>query len=308
MAAVFTQCRKEWNWLAENPVSFIKKPAHAVARDRRILADEMTKILIELNYEVGRPIVRKKQLVGAFFCWQLKRVCDELAGWFASMDRYSASKGGDRALWLEAYGGRPYTLDRVKNGGEPFYIPTLAISVLGGIQPDRLQSCLLKGDDDGLSARFLYIYPNPAPRQRPKYLADDRIIKQITSKLEALAPDMDENQKPCSRNLPLSPEAANIFEDWWQQLLAVAPEAGRMSGWWGKAQGLCLRIALVLENLDWVVTADGLEPTEVSVRTMENAIHFMENYAGPMAERAHGMACATVKEVNMRRLERFSFT
>ena len=98
-------------------------------------------------------------------------VRDELAGWFTSMDRYSASKGGDRALWLEAYGGRPYTLDRVKNGGEPFYIPSLAISVLGGIQPDRLQSCLLKGDDDGLSARFLYIYPNPAPRQRPKHLS-----------------------------------------------------------------------------------------------------------------------------------------
>ncbi|MFC3053226.1 DUF3987 domain-containing protein [Kordiimonas pumila] len=80
----------------------------------------------------------------------LLMVRDELAGWFASFDRYSGSKGGDRALWLEAYGGRPYTLDRVKNGGTPFHIPSLAIAVIGGIQPDRLQSCLLKGDDDGL--------------------------------------------------------------------------------------------------------------------------------------------------------------
>jgi len=71
--------------------------------------------------------------------------------------------------------------------------------VLGGIQPNRLQSCLLKGDDDGLSARFLYIYPNSVPRQRPKHLVDDKIIKQITGKLDALAPDMDENQTPCSR-------------------------------------------------------------------------------------------------------------
>ena len=174
--------------------------------------------------------------------------------------------------------------------------------MLGGIQPDRLQSCLLKGDDDGLSARFLYIYPNPAPRQRPKHLADDRIIKQITGKLDALAPDMDENQTPCSRILPLSAAAADLFEVWWQQLLAVAPENGRMSGLWGKAQGLCLRIALVLEYLDWAVTADGLEPTEVSVRTIENAIHFMDAYAGPMAEQAHGIASKTAKEVNMRRL------
>ncbi len=101
----------------------------------------------------------------------LLAVRDELAGWFGGMDRYTGGKGGDRALWLEAYGGRPYTLDRVKNGGEPFHIPNLAISVLGGIQPDRLESCLLKGDDDGLSARFLYIYPNPAPRQKPRPLS-----------------------------------------------------------------------------------------------------------------------------------------
>jgi len=232
-------------------------------------------------------------------------VRDELAGWFASMDRYSASKGGDRALWLEAYGGRPYTLDRVKNGGEPFYIPSLAISVLGGIQPDRLQSCLLKGDDDGLSARFLYIYPNPAPRQRPQHLADDRIIKQITKKLDALAPDMDENQKPCSRILPLSSDAADIFEVWWQQLLAVAPENGRMSGWWGKTQGLCLRIALVLEYLEWAVSPDSMEPTEVSARTIQNAIHFMENYAGPMAERAHGVTSATGYNANTLTLARY---
>ncbi len=219
-------------------------------------------------------------------------VRDELAGWFAAMDRYSASKGGDRALWLEAYGGRPYTLDRVKNGGEPFYIPSLAISVLGGIQPDRLQSRLLKGDDDGLSARFLYIYPNLAPRHRPKHLADDRIIKNFTYKLDALAPDMDENQTPCSRILPLSTIAADRFERWWQQLLTTAPENGRMSGWWGKAQGLCLRIALVLEYLEWAVSPDEMEPTELSVRTIENAINFIEDYAGPMAKRAHGVARA----------------
>lgn len=89
---------------------------------------------------------------------------DELAAWFASFDRYAAGKGADRAFWLEAYGGRPYTLDRVKNGSDPVHIPSLALSVIGGIQPDRLQSCLLKGDDDGLSARFIYICPKPTPR------------------------------------------------------------------------------------------------------------------------------------------------
>lgn len=38
---------------------------------------------------------------------------DELAGWLGGMDRYGGS-GAERALYLEAFGARPFTLDRVK--------------------------------------------------------------------------------------------------------------------------------------------------------------------------------------------------
>lgn len=39
---------------------------------------------------------------------------DELAGWLTSFDRYSP---GGREFWLEAYGGRPYVIDR--KGAKP---------------------------------------------------------------------------------------------------------------------------------------------------------------------------------------------
>ena len=39
-------------------------------------------------------------------------LCDELAGLIGGFDRYGGS-GGDRAFWLECFGGRPYRLDRV---------------------------------------------------------------------------------------------------------------------------------------------------------------------------------------------------
>jgi len=226
---------------------------------------------------------------------------DELAGWL-SMDRYSAGKGGERAMWLHAYGGRPYTLDRVKNGVEPIHIPSLAVSVLGGIQPDRLQSCLLKGDDDGLSARFLYIYPNSAPRQRPLSMPNDKIFQRIVNRLNALAPDVDENQTPFARSIPLSADGAHLFLPWWQGLKDRCSDNPRMAGWWGKSQGLCLRLALVFEYIEWALSPDGMEPTEVSARSIENAINFLEAYAGPMAERAHGVACKSGNEANTRAL------
>ncbi|MGQ5702175.1 DUF3987 domain-containing protein, partial [Sandaracinobacteroides sp. A072] len=85
---------------------------------------------------------------------------DELAGWLEGMQRYSGG-GSDRPFWLEAYGGRGFTVERM--GREPLTIDRLSIGVLGGIQPDRLKSLLFKSDDDGLLARFLPIWPEPAP-------------------------------------------------------------------------------------------------------------------------------------------------
>jgi hypothetical protein len=80
---------------------------------------------------------------------------DELAGWLNSFDRYSP---GGREFWLEAYGGRPFVIDR-KGVKEPLTIPFNGVTVLGGIQPAKLAGALLDSPDDGLTARFLCAWP-----------------------------------------------------------------------------------------------------------------------------------------------------
>jgi hypothetical protein len=70
---------------------------------------------------------------GGLICFR-----DELAGLLGGFDKYGGS-GTDRAFWLEAYGGRSYRYDRVGlKDGESIDIPFCAVSLLGGIQPDRL--------------------------------------------------------------------------------------------------------------------------------------------------------------------------
>jgi hypothetical protein len=86
---------------------------------------------------------------------------DELAGWIAGMDRYGGGGGADRAFWLQAYEGGRWTSDRVKDGDDGCDVPHLTWGIVGGIQPDRLASLLLSGEDDGLSARFIYAWPAP---------------------------------------------------------------------------------------------------------------------------------------------------
>ena len=64
---------------------------------------------------------------------------DEIAGWIGNMDRYGGA-GGDRAFWIEAYGGRSYIVDRVKNTATDT-IDRLSISLLAGVQPQAHNQC-----------------------------------------------------------------------------------------------------------------------------------------------------------------------
>jgi len=80
---------------------------------------------------------------------------DEVAGWIGRMERYHAAGKGasaDRAFWLQAWNGRPYSIDRIKSGET--FVQNLSVSIVGGIQPARLGE--LHGlTSDGLLQRFL---------------------------------------------------------------------------------------------------------------------------------------------------------
>ena len=80
---------------------------------------------------------------------------DEIAGWIGSMEKYAGGGRGsasDRAFWLQAYDGGPYSVDRVTR--PDLQITNLSASIIGGIQPARLAE--LQGlASDGLLQRFL---------------------------------------------------------------------------------------------------------------------------------------------------------
>src|SRR5438270_2336391 len=85
-------------------------------------------------------------------------VRDELAGWIAGMNSFNS---GARAFWIEAYGGRPYRVER-KTDPDPIVVPHLAVAVYGGTPPDKLAR-LIRDGDDGLLGRLLWVCPEPVP-------------------------------------------------------------------------------------------------------------------------------------------------
>jgi hypothetical protein len=66
-------------------------------------------------------------------------VRDEIAGWLLGMNAYNPA---GREFWIEAYGGRPYRVERRKHGMEPVDIDRLVVAASGGTQPDKLNKLL----------------------------------------------------------------------------------------------------------------------------------------------------------------------
>lgn len=218
---------------------------------------------------------------------------DELAGWIGSFDRYSG--GGDRAFWIEAYGGRSYTVDRVKHP-EPLHIPHLSVAIFGGMQPDRL-SALTNDADDGLLPRFLFAWPEKAPYRRPERHADQEAGLRALSRLAGLSLEPDASGITRPVPVALTHDATDVLHEVIADMRS-REAGGMLAGAIGKASGHVLRLALVLEFLWWCGEPCAPQPTSISAAAVQTAAALMETYFLPMAERAFGDAGAAPAERN----------
>lgn len=228
---------------------------------------------------------------------------DELAGWFEGFDRYSP---GGRTFWLEAYGGRSFVVDRLKNGAKPLRIPFNGVSVLGGIQPDRLSEALLSGADDGLVSRFLWAWPERKPFARPVRSADTEQLEAIYRRLDSLAWGISPSGDSVPVTLPLDADAADLYDQWREENDAQTEDGGPLyRGALGKLSGAVLRLSLVFELLRWAMEPNNPEPASVSRWSVGCALTYADDYAKPMALRVFGDAALPPVERNAAVLARY---
>jgi hypothetical protein len=229
---------------------------------------------------------------------------DELSGFLLGMNSYNEA---GRAFWIEAYGGRPYRVERQKHP-EPIVVPRLAVAMTGGVQPDKLAK-LMNDADDGLLARYVWLWPEAIQfrlsRATPGVTwaidALDRLrLLELTS---GIAPE--EPMRPIM--VPLVPEALSEMEAFGQEMQERQQWAGGLlRSAYGKARGLVLRLSLVLELL-WWCAEPGMAPpsTVISLRAFHAAAHLVADYFMPMAERAYGDAAARTEDRNAATIARW---
>jgi hypothetical protein len=215
---------------------------------------------------------------------------DELAGWLGDFNRYGGN-GGDRGQYLEMFGGRSSSVDR-KSLDRTLFIKHMHLSIIGGIQPDRLDSILLQGDDDGLQARFLMLWPEPVGLTRATTTPDDRPIERAFHRLRGLR---FVGEEPIT--IPFSNEAAEAMWTWQRKHHAAsAAAAGRYGSALGKFPGYVARIALVLEHLWWAVSETEAAPSKVEARAVKASADLVDEYFAPMLARILGEEAITQSE------------
>jgi hypothetical protein len=169
-------------------------------------------------------------------------VHDELAGWFDSFERYSS--GSSRAFYLSCWNGGSFSKDRVARGAKDpaaeIHVDNLALSILGGIQPDRLAK-LRDLTSDGLLQRFLPVLM-PSAKRGDEY----HLVAGAEADYEGLIKAI--NDAP-PQNYHFSDEALEVRDrviDYLHKLETVDGFPSAMIGAIGKLKGYFVRICLVL--------------------------------------------------------------
>jgi hypothetical protein len=231
-------------------------------------------------------------------------VRDELAGWLSGMTAYNDA---GRAFWVEAYGGRPFRVERQKHP-QPIGVPRLAVAVLGTTQPEKLAE-LMREADDGLLARICWFWPDQilfklgktAPGVPWAIDALDRL------RLLELVPSTELGEPARPLMVPLAEVVLADLETFAREMQDGQHTAGGlMRSALGKARGLALRLSLVLEHLWWCGESGmAAPPTVISPRAFHAAARLVAGYLMPMAERVYGDAAVPPADRNAATLARW---
>lgn len=207
---------------------------------------------------------------------------DELAGWLGNMDAYRAKGGKDRPFWLQAKEGGPLTINRKTS--DRICVENCAISVLGGIQPDKLRSLKVGMSDDGLLQRFA-----PILIRRNGNGVDIPPDAETTQRLAAAAASIVESEN--GGLFRFSPEAdaeLQATEAFKAAEIARPDSSSILRQWLDKTPNEFGRLALTFHFVEWHTSQLGADiggspPPEISQGTAERARRYLAEFVYPHA-------------------------
>ena len=201
---------------------------------------------------------------------------DEISGLFRSFNQYSKNGGNALQLFLGLWNEPSYTGFNRANLTDSYHASGQTLSLYGGIQPDLFNDAFeVDQDSNGLVSRFLFTVAR-LPENFNKWSDAESGIRSTLDWLYQTLSKLP--QFECD----FSPEAKKLFIARWEyhrkligQLEGVNP--GLMS-YYGKADSIIARIALVLHLIDCCYNEGGSTWETVELPTLERAIYLYDFY------------------------------
>lgn len=223
-----------------------------IKRPRRLLAyDATTEALMDI-------LSHQNSGIGIFK--------DELIGLILGGAKYGGDSAGisNRADLLQAHDGGPYVQDRIKRG--TITVQNYSVSILGGIQPNRLSKFKNLGDD-GLLQRFLPVIMKDSvlPLEHPDNSAS-HAWRKLIERLATSTPLDRQLSKEARAEFRRLQERIHKLKKTFRDMDAFASFIGKLEGTWGS-------LALLL-HMAWEC------PTvnRVSLETARRASRIVEDF------------------------------
>ena len=228
---------------------------------------------------------------------------DELVGLLTRWDREDMQD--ERAYFLEGWNGNGSYTDK-KIGRGLVEAKNICISVLGGIQPDKLNRYIaqtLNGNNDGLLQRFqLAVYPDEPKNWQlidtyPNTAEKNRVfaIMQTLADMDFVQYGATKGENDEKPHFHFNEEAQHIFNDWLTRLqLEKLPQEENpfMCEHLGKFRSLMPSLSLIFHLID---IADGTATGSVSAKAANLAVLWCQ-YLEAHARRIYSMSTAPERE------------
>ena len=219
---------------------------------------------------------------------------DELAGFFAQLNRYS--KGGDVQFFLSLFNGQNIVVNRKSAGSFPINNPFA--SIIGGIQPGVMKTVFTPDMwSNGMGDRFLYCYPAGLKKE----IAGDGepeagLYDTYTNAIRFLL-DIDNGPDPvCIDFEPDARKELNRYRQQQADAVNNANEAGneQMAGIINKADYHVIRLSFILQVLHDAI--GGNQPTTIKLTSVQAAAD-LTDYFIYQASRVIGLVAVDTKPI-----------